>query len=191
MTTLEEVFLSISKQHSNETFDTLHTENLSTIELADSFNQLSSIQNQPKFPYQFKALFLKRWRYTFHDLKGLTLEILVPILLILFGILLTKSAFIPDPVPLTITKNFWGKPDQVFYNPNLPDGSQLPKDFVKTFDRSGTTLIPIKVNDITDLDKAMYSQAGKKDWNKYSIFFEDFNQDLNNYGYLILADTRA
>ena len=95
MPTLEDVFLNVAADDvvlkgGHRKFSQVNEENDRILFNTDFKEDYS---NKSKFFNDFKACTTKRWLMTIRDLKGVFLEILVPIFLIIVGLLVCQVTF--------------------------------------------------------------------------------------------------
>ena len=104
MPTLEDVFLNVAaedsqKQNKQELFDNL----LYSTDIKENYTE------KEKFKNDFLICLKRRYLITIRDIKGLILEVLCPIFLVLFGLLLTKIKIINQNYLKLIDVNLTGK----------------------------------------------------------------------------------
>ena len=143
VTTLEEVFLNVSnilvpksdktdsaKQHGtlNQVTSAKGNEDLDNFDLE---KEREDPRAWPTFKRHFSALALKRFHYFKRDKKGLCLELFLPIIMVIAGTLLTKIDYYPDPTPLEYEDLLYGHVNDVAYNGQELDGTNIEDDLIE------------------------------------------------------------
>jgi len=197
VTTLEEVFLNVSKitgiSH-NKKDNPSETSHIQNHEEEDFDLESERITGRWKlFTTHFAALFIKRYRYFKRDVKGLIIELFLPVLMVAIGIGFAKGGVFPDPEPLPIVTRFYGEVNEVAYNSILPDSSTLPAAFINQgFDSADFQMIPKSINNIATFDDALFIDKENMDnWRKFSFFVTKFDNAAKEFEYQTLIDTRA
>ena len=93
MPTLEDVFLNIAVEDESERISQQIREEEKYDNLLFGSDYLDDSQNNSKFLSHFKANANRRFKLLIRDKKGFMLEILCPIILIIFGALISKISF--------------------------------------------------------------------------------------------------
>jgi len=93
MPTLEDVFLNIAVEDESERISNLIKEEEKYDNLLFDSDYLDNSQNSSRFISHFKANCMRRFKLLIRDKKGFMLEILCPIILIIFGALISKIKF--------------------------------------------------------------------------------------------------
>ena len=124
MPTLEDVFLNVAAEENKQTKEEKKQENLREQEndnLLFNTDLLENYTSFQKFKNDFSICMKRRYLVTKRDLKGFLLEILTPILLVLFGLVLSQFQMNNYIGPSLIDLDIMGKQKIVF---SSLDGSQ-------------------------------------------------------------------
>ena len=94
MPTLEDVFLNIAAEDETDRISNIIREEQKYDEILFGMDYLDNFENKSKFISDFKANFIRRIYLMIRDKKGILMEILCPILLVLIGGLISQVKFI-------------------------------------------------------------------------------------------------
>mmetsp|Transcript_24372 Transcript_24372/g.21540 ORF Transcript_24372/g.21540 Transcript_24372/m.21540 type:complete len:1036 (+) Transcript_24372:413-3520(+) len=195
VTTLEEVFLNVSKIVHKNDVSNFNAVRKQTTQKDDEFDlKKEKIQGSWNiFKNHFSALVIKRYHYFKRDKKGLMLELFLPVLMVIIGIALTKSSFLQDPKTLDITTEYWGHENNVAYNEVLGEGGNVPSGLIDEFTPSSDfNMVEKDVDDVEEFDNMLLEERDEvSPFRKYGVYFNEIDRTSQSYSYLLLVDTRA
>jgi len=113
--------------------------------------------------------------------------------MIIVGLALTKIQIIQDPVPLEVDDQFWGHVNNVAYNAELPDGTNVPQALINPWEDDDDFEPAEKdTNDLEEFDDILLDEREEIDpYRKFSVFFTEIDNGAHQYSYYSFADTRA
>jgi len=200
VTTLEEVFLNVAKittpekHYSKEIFPEDNTKD----DLEEFDLKKDKIPSQwGLFKSHFHALSVKRYHYFKRDKKGLCCEILLPVIMIIVGILITKASTIKNYNPMPIADNLYDYKVNVGYNTIIPaDGSTINPTLLTNFNTNDLNLVAdTTALNIAQFNTDVYNMQGKdiirSPVNVFSFYAEELNTATQQYEYTAFIDTRA
>ena len=130
MPTLEDVFLNVAEEddENQRLSRQLELQNKNDITLFD-LNYYDDFRNKSKFFSDFKANFIRRLYLTIRDKKGIIMEILSPILLVLIGCVISQVEFF-FTTPMFSTKDISSIGKQIIYYGNMNKNSNMDDYFI-------------------------------------------------------------
>jgi len=193
VTTLEEVFLNVSKITTPKNQVDKNSEVIQYQKELDDFDlQKERIRrNWELFKTHFTALALKRYHYFRRDKRGLLLELFLPVLMIIIGIALTKTTLIKEPHPVLITNRFFGHVNDVAYNVKYPYNTAVDTNFKDKFDAGDFIMTPKDVSTLAAFDEEIFKERDMDPWRKFSVFVKKLDTSSHSYSYHAFIDSRA
>ncbi len=189
MPTLEDVFLNVAADDTklktgHRKFSQVNDEN-DKILFDTNFEE-----NESNFCSDFKACMKKRWLMTRRDIKGVFMEILVPIFLIVVGLIVCQVSYSNTSLKYIISIGKIGKQNIYYGSYNNLDTSyfmdnndenvtskNLILDEAPTSEAEGIRLFSEKLNSLNDEN------------NLGSIYILKLDTDNNKYEYVIYSNT--
>ena len=130
MPTLEDVFLNVAaedEERFSKKLDIVNKDNgLSDIDYFENF------RNKSKFITDFKANFIRRFYLTIRDKKGILMEILCPILLVLIGSIVSKVKF-SYSTPIFSAKDISSIGNQTIYFADMNNNLDMKDYFIRDY----------------------------------------------------------
>ena len=114
MPTLEDVFLNVATEDNNEERFNKNLHNKNKDNRLSDIDYLENFGNKSKFITDFKANFIRRFYLTIRDKKGILMEILCPIILVLIGSIVSEVEF-DFSTPIFRTKDISSIGKQTIY----------------------------------------------------------------------------
>jgi len=140
-------------------------------------------------------LMKKRVQYTKRDKKGLICELILPILMVIFGILIAKSTAPGDVEALVLSDNMYDYVFQMNYNEIVPaDGAAIDPDFLANLNTNDLNPNPVAANTLATFDAQMVADQGPgltSPINVFGVLMNTYDEATNNYEYTAFLDTRA
>ena len=93
MPTLEDAFLNISSEDESQRESQEIKEEKKNDDILYGIDYLDNFENKSKFTWDFKANFIRRFYLMIRDKKGIIIEVLGPILLVLIGAIVSQTKF--------------------------------------------------------------------------------------------------
>ena len=187
LTTLEDVFLKIGDQlgHHKKKFDS----KLQQMEMneggEDDEVELEKIRVKGSFSLfsmHLRAMIYKRMIYLRKDFKSLICEIIIPILVILIGVALSRIQFISDPV------------SRVFETSIFPADSVMwaNNQHANLLDKLNTSYIKLEKKDVSSIEAFDKALMEGETTNRFWAYYTDL-ADTNNkkYDYTLFLNTTA
>ena len=133
MPTLEDVFLNVAAEdcESERLSRQLELQNKNDMTLFD-LDYLDDFRRKSKFCSDFKANFIRRFYLTIRDKKGIIMEILCPILLVLIGSLISQVKFFFS-TPIFGAKDVSSIGKQDIYFANINTSSNMSDYFINDY----------------------------------------------------------
>ena len=199
VTTLEEVFLNVAKI---TTPDKHYSQEVHPIDsIKDSLDEFDPKKDKIQdkwglFKSHFTALSAKRFHYFKRDKKGLCCEIFLPIIMIIIGVSINRSASVNKYTPMTISDDLYSHKLDVGYNNIVPaDSSPMDSTFLGYFNKNDFNMIPDASTDLADFNHDVFERQGKNPIsspvNVFSFFMTKFDKTNKLYKYTAFIDTRA
>ena len=152
MPTLEDVFLNVAADDDeNRLSKQIELQNKNDVTLFN-LDYLDDFKNKSKFLSDFKANFIRRFYLTIRDKKGIIMEVLCPILLVLIGSLISQVKF-NFTTPIFGSEDISSVGKQTIYFANINQSSNM-EDYL--------------INDYTNVTS------------KYFTKFNDYADEINN-----------
>jgi len=202
VTTLEQVFLNVAQlleKSDKEVIQTLQSKKSIENYLETNQNELSPVKFKfkkatpqiAKFATQFRALILKRVHYFRRDKKGIVLELFLPVVMVILGLLLAKISVLDVIKPLTLSDDLYGQKFDVLYNYDVRYGDIYGSRLKAAMNSDYFNLKATPQTNVADFDTQVFQNRHTTPFSKFNIFFA--TADLYNYqfNYLTLVDTRA
>ena len=198
VTTLEEVFLNVAKINAPEKH--YQGKNDATVDIEDDLDTYNIEEDRIKgswtlFKTHFAALVKKRIQYAKRDKRGLICELVLPILMVIGGTLLAKSAGLPDIKALVMSDGLYGDRFQMNYNEIVPvSGIAIDSDFIDGFNTGYINPTAVSAATLADLNTQMVADQGPgltSPVNVFNVFMNSYDDGTKNYQYTALLDTRA
>jgi len=147
--TMEEIFLKVAREDDGEREGQKLNPNMYSMSMSKSVAQTAedkdldtySIANEDELPFFDKfvlhssAILKKRWIINFRNIGTIITEILVPMILIVFGLALTKISTFEDSKARIFDHNAYGIDHYVIVNDRTPEGRST-NEFTKYFSGS-------------------------------------------------------
>ena len=177
MPTLEDVFLNVSsleRMRNKHKTDLREKLNINTEELLyDDSNYNQKYSSFKKFYIDLSVSVKKRFSQIYRDSKTFILEILCPILLIMFGLAVSSVEYLLHPPSVILNPKEITNNTQVFFYDKkcLYDGTEFPKRIIKGYDKSLTNIVLDNIDASGHLDF----------WNK--VYYKNYS---NNLWFLLL-----
>ena len=132
MPTLEDVFLNVAADDETDRLSKQLEEQKKNDSTLFNSNYLDDFSNKSKFCSDFNANFIRRFYLTIRDKKGLVMEILCPILLVLIGSIISQVQFdFSTPEFGSDDVSSIGK--QVIYYANIDNNKNMENYFTKEY----------------------------------------------------------
>ena len=200
VTTLEEVFLNVAKIAAPEKHYNGHKGGSTDLQVKDDLDDYDLNANKLTgswriFRTHFAALVKKRIHYTKRDRRGLLCELFLPILMVIGGILIARSAFNSPVKAVALTDDMYGFRFQVDYNAQVATGlATIDTNFVNGFNDAYFKAHAVSATTEGDFDKAVVDDQGKSvtdTVNVFSVFMNAYDDSAKTYEYTAFLDTRA
>ena len=136
MPTLEDVFLNVAAEDNKRTKEEKENEILieeKNDEILFNSNLREDYSKKSKFVNDFKICMKRRFLITLRDVKGFLMEILCPIILVLFGLALSKIELGNKSGPATINISEIGKQKILFSS--IDNNIDITKYFINDIDK--------------------------------------------------------
>ena len=149
MPTLEDVFLNVAADDDNGRLSLqleLQKKNDMTL---FNLNYLDDFKNRSKFISDFCANFTRRFYLTIRDKKGILMEVICPILLVLIGSLISQVQFY-FPTPIFETKDISSIGKQTIYFADMNNDSRIEDYYINDY-KNVTSKYLTKYNDYLDI----------------------------------------
>jgi len=182
--TLEDIFLRVAREDEGEEQKlnpNMHS--LSINKEVESGNlETYTIMNEPEksfwhnFNIHFAAIFLKRFLINRRNLGGVVMEILVPIILIIFGFALTRVRIIGSSNPRWFYDKIYGNPQSIIINTHSYVDNVPTSDLVEYFS-DGLKADFMQFSGATGLDAMKEMDKG---------IFHNWDVNPNRYGSLFV-----
>ena len=149
MPTLEDVFLNVAADDDEEKrlSKQIELENKNDVTLFN-LDYLDDFKNKSKFLSDFKANFIRRFYLTIRDKKGIIMEVLCPILLVLIGSLISQVQFF-FTTPVFGSEDISSVGKQTIYFANINQSSNM-EDYLIDDYTNVTSKYFTKFNDYAD-----------------------------------------
>lgn len=191
VTTLEQVFLKVAnilneqdKVVKKNSFVSKDNEEVHSAKRLKSSWRLSGIQ--------FLALLAKRMHYFKRDKRGILLEVLLPVVMIIVGILLARIQVVPAVVSLPLDDWLYGQSFDVRYNTILQNGESVDAKYISAINQEDAfQMVAVNTGSIADFDANVFANRNVDPISKFNVFFNLINEANYQYQYLTLVDTRA
>ena len=132
MPTLEDVFLNVAANDEKERLSQqIQLQNKNDMNLFD-LNYLEDFRNKSKFLSDFRANFIRRFYLTIRDKKGIIMEVLCPILLVLIGCIISQVEFFFS-TPVFTSNDVSSVGRQKIYYANINNNSDMSNYFTKEY----------------------------------------------------------
>jgi len=188
--TLEEIFLKVVKQAEEEQGKHVDSE----IILENSNDQYSISKDKGEccicaLITQFWAVIMKRYYIASRSWATLIVEILLPILLMMFGFSITFIKFFYDGDARFFTPDQYKLPQTVFINTN----SAMTNLFTKNFD-AGLAAFPMEFSGNTDfdiltsIDNELFEEHNSKNPKYGSLYLKTFDPSNHLYEFVVFAN---
>jgi len=190
VTTLEEVFLKVAETTAADNKIAVPSK---ANDETDTFDlEKERVQGAwANFSTQFSAITKKRYQYIRRDKKGLCVELLVPVFMIVIGVALNSSP-IKTASPVPFVDNFFDEVNPLLYNTLIPGtGAAVDPAFISLFDSNYFRKVPIQTSALSAFDDAVFALRGQTPYPKASVFLQNLDKSTNTYKYQLLVDTRA
>jgi ATP-binding cassette subfamily A (ABC1) protein 3 len=205
--TMEEIFLRVAREDDKERGGQKLNANMYSMSMSKSVAQTAedkaldtySIANEQELPFCEKfflhssAILKKRLIINIRNIGTIINEILIPILLVVFGFMLTKISTFSNSDPRTFGINAYGNSLSVMVNEYTPDGT-LASEFTNYFmtemqpkTTSGLTLLPgdNEKDNLQNFDEYVHND----DTTRYgSLYVNKINKPTNTYEYIVLGN---
>jgi len=195
VTTLEQVFLNVAhllnekdkivqKEAKSSLKEEGNQEEGIPVKRMESSWKLSAIQ--------FRALLVKRFHYFKRDKKGIFLEVLLPVVMIIVGVLLARIQVFPAVVSLTLDDWLYGTRFDVRYNTVLSSGATVADKYITGINSEGAfKMIAVNTNSVATFDADVFANRDVDPFSKFNIFYYKLDETNYQYQYLAEVDTRA
>ncbi len=197
MPTLEDVFLNIAVEDESERISQQIREEEKYDNLLFGSDYLDDSENSSRFISHFKANSMRRFKLLIRDKKGFLLEILCPIILIIFGALISNISFFIHTKDFE-TDDVYDIGNQIIYYDNYIENKNLENNITKDNNKKEIIHNTIKChhtdnnNDpVQKFIKCIYDECNKKE--SYEDQYIDMKADdyFGCYaGYILLKDGR-
>jgi len=137
-------------------------------------------------------LLWKRYIILKRDKRGLILELIVPIFMVVLGIILSKNPLQTDIVPLDITSNFYDEPTNVVANQlDAFTSSAVNPTFWTYFSANDFKFDGTNIMTLQAFDSYMQSKRKGSSFPKFAVFPLKLDLSAKKYAFHVQIDSRT
>ncbi len=203
MPTLEDVFLNVAaddnvklnKQHSRSRSQSSKA-NIENDKILFETDFKEDYSNKSKFANDFNACMKKRWLMTIRDIKGVFLEILVPILLIIVGLIVCQVTFDFSSASYEIKLGKIG--EQIVYYGSYQNIENDETNFFKTIEEGTVNVTTgfLKTDEVYNKEDMAITEYSNKLYNENqdnkclgSLYILNLDSNAHVYEFVIYVNT--